>query len=222
MSDVVTELRHAWQKHGRSARQMGFWALCTYRLGHEALAVKNPVVRKAASALYGVCAFAVDLGCGVELNREAQIGPDLHLVHGWNIKIHPDSVIGARVGIMHDVTLGTNMERPGAPVIGDDVFIGAGARILGGVHIGNGARIAANSLVIGDVPAGATAVGVPARVMQYTGRPTPSSTPPPTSPPPPLAKTAERRRADRRQAQQPVETDRRQGPRRRPPSAGEH
>jgi serine O-acetyltransferase len=142
-------------------------------------------------------------------------------VHGWNIKIHPDSVIGARVGIMHDVTLGTNMERPGAPVIGDDVFIGAGARILGGVHIGNGARIAANSLVIGDVPAGATAVGVPARVMQYTGRPSPPS-PPPTSPPPPLAKTAERRRADRRQAQQPVDVDRRQGPRRRPPSAGEH
>jgi len=112
-------------------------------------------------------------------------------VHGWNIKIHPESVIGARVGIMHDVTLGTNMERPGAPVIGDDVFIGAGARIIGGVHIGNGARIAANSLVIGDVPAGATAIGVPARVMQYTGRPPPSSSPPssppssPSSPPPP-------------------------------------
>jgi len=78
-------------------------------------------------------------------------------------------VIGDRVGIMHDVTIGTNLERPGTPVIGNDVFIGTGARILGGVKIGDGARIAANSVVLTDVPAGATAIGVPARVMQYTG-----------------------------------------------------
>ena len=77
---------------------------------------------------------------------------------------------------MHDVTIGTNMDRPGVPRLGNNVFVGAGAKILGGISIGDGARIAANSLVVCDVPAGATAVGVPARVLQYTGRPVPSVT----------------------------------------------
>jgi len=71
------------------------------------------------------------------------------------------------------LTLASNMERDGAPIIGKDVYIGTGtgAVILGEVTIGDGARIAANSLVITDVPPGATAIGVPARVMKYTGRP---------------------------------------------------
>ena len=201
MGRLLSDLQSAWVKHGRSPRELGFWAVATYRLGREGMALQNPLLRKAASAAYGVCAFIVDVNSGVQLNREASIGADVHLVHGWNIKIHPASVIGARVGIMHDVTLGTNMERPGAPIIGDDVFIGAGAKILGGVRIGNGARIAANSLVIADVPPGATAVGVPARVMQYTGR-----------------ANGERRKDDRRKAAPPVDVDRRKGDRRRPPA----
>src|SRR5262249_16975207 len=69
-----------------------------------------------------------------------------------------------RVRILHNVTLGTNMG-PDVPTIGNDVFIGCGASILGKVTIGDGARIAANSLVIADVPPGATAIGVPAKVM---------------------------------------------------------
>jgi serine O-acetyltransferase len=100
---------------------------------------------------------------GVDLDRTTQVGEALHIVHGGMISIHPDAIIGDRVGIMHGVTLGTNMG-PGAPVIGDDVFIGCQASILGRVKIGNGARIAANSLVITDVPSGAVAVGVPARI----------------------------------------------------------
>jgi serine O-acetyltransferase len=65
---------------------------------------------------------------------------------------------------MHNVTLGTNMS-PEVPVIGNDVFIGCGASILGGVHVGDGARIAANSLVINDVPPGSFVAGVPAKAF---------------------------------------------------------
>jgi serine O-acetyltransferase len=89
------------------------------------------------------------------------------------VRIHPRTVIGERVGIMNDVTIGTANARDGFPVIGNDVFIGTGARILGPVKIGDGAVIAANTLVITDVPAGATIMGVPGRVLpQAKPRPT--------------------------------------------------
>jgi serine O-acetyltransferase len=68
----------------------------------------------------------------------------------------------------HQVTIGS--EKGLAPVLGDDVFVGAGAKIIGGVRVGRGTRIGANAVVISDVPDGATAVGVPAR-MVVVGRP---------------------------------------------------
>ena len=78
------------------------------------------------------------------------------------IQIHPSAEIGDRCGIMHGVTLGSDGK--GVPTIGNDVFIGCGATVLGGVKVGDNARIAANSLVISDVPSGSAAMGVPARV----------------------------------------------------------
>jgi serine acetyltransferase len=65
---------------------------------------------------------------------------------------------------MHGVTIGTNMDR-GVPVIGNDVFIGANATIIGKIRIGDGARIAANTLVLSNVPPGTVAIGVPAKIM---------------------------------------------------------
>ena len=63
------------------------------------------------------------------------------------------------------MTVGWDYRGDRRPIIGDDVFIGAGAKILGAVTIGDGARIGANAVVVCDVPAGATAVGVPARIV---------------------------------------------------------
>ena len=71
---------------------------------------------------------------------------------------------GANVKIEHQVTIGA--ERRQSPVIGDDVFIGAGAKILGSVHVGDGARIGANAVVVRDVPPHATVVGIPAKVVR--------------------------------------------------------
>src|SRR5262249_9217168 len=93
-----------------------------------------------------------------------RIGKGFHIIHTGMVSIHPDVVIGDRCGIMHNVTLGTNMGDE-VPTIGNDVFIGCGASILGKVKVGDGARIAANSLVITDVPPGAVAMGVPAKVI---------------------------------------------------------
>jgi acetyltransferase-like isoleucine patch superfamily enzyme len=95
---------------------------------------------RAHGVVYGFLFLLVELSSGIVLNREVRVGKDFHLVHSGNIKIHPDTVIGDRVGIMHDVTLGSNTERGGAPILGNDVFIGAGAKVLGNVRIGDGAR----------------------------------------------------------------------------------
>lgn len=166
----IRQLRSDFHRHGDSWKNPALWAVGTYRFGKLLDELPAGLAQRAASKLYAAMFFGVELASGITLNREAQIGEELHLVHSGNIKIHPGVVIGDRCGIMHDVTIGTNMEREGVPRIGNDVFIGAGAKLLGPIRIGDGARIAANSLVLSDVPAGATAIGVPARVLQYTGR----------------------------------------------------
>lgn len=168
---LIVELRRDYERHGSSMRNLAFWAIATYRFGRWANE-QPPPVRGVAGKVYGALSLAVEMASGILFNREATVGEDFHLVHSGNIKIHPECVIGDRVGIMHDVTLGSAAEREGAPVVGDDVFIGAGAKILGPVKIGDRARIAANSLVITDVPADTTAIGVPAKIMRFTGRTT--------------------------------------------------
>jgi serine O-acetyltransferase len=166
---VLHDLRDDFRRHGGSWRNPAFWAVATYHLGNWAERLPQPL-RGVGGKVYGALYFFVEISSGITLTREARVGRDLHLVHSGNIKVHPGTVIGDRVGIMHDVTLGTAGPRDTPPVVGNDVFIGAGAKILGPVKIGDGAWIAANSLVIQDVPPGSTAIGVPAKILRYTGR----------------------------------------------------
>lgn len=114
------------------------------------------------SKLYGLLQRIAELLTGVHLPRETKLGEGFHIIHTGRTSIHPDSVIGERCGVMHNVTIGTNMYG-GCPKIGNDVFIGCGASVLGEITIGNDVRISANSLVITDFPDGAVAMGVPAR-----------------------------------------------------------
>lgn len=167
---MFDQIRADYHRHGSSLRNLAWWALVVYRYGVWSMERRSAAARLLTSKLYGLLMLVVEITSGIVLHREIQIGADFHLVHAGNIKLHPEVIVGDRVGIMQDVTLGTTPEREGAPVLGNDVFIGAGAKLLGPITIGDGARVAANSLVISDVPAGATAVGVPARVMRYTGR----------------------------------------------------
>ncbi|HTW06358.1 MAG TPA: hypothetical protein VME46_02545 [Acidimicrobiales bacterium] len=92
-----------------------------------------------------------------------EIGTGLVISHGHNTILNAER-IGRNCWVHHEVTLGYNYGS-GLPTIGDDVFIGAGAKVLGKITIGEGARIGANAVVVHDVPPGATAVGVPARVI---------------------------------------------------------
>jgi serine O-acetyltransferase len=103
--------------------------------------------------------------CAADIPVNCRLGGGLLLVHPNGIVIHPDSVVGPNCLLMHQVTLGVGGKIPGTPMLGGHVDVGAGAKILGGVVIGDRARIGANAVVLQDVPAGATAVGVPARII---------------------------------------------------------
>ena len=102
---------------------------------------------------------------GIEIHPGAQLGRRLLIDHGMGVVIGETAVIGDNVTLYQNVTLGGVSLNPGKrhPTIEDDVVIGAGAAVLGPFTVGRGARVGANAVVLREVPAGATMVGVPAR-----------------------------------------------------------
>jgi serine O-acetyltransferase len=137
-----------------------FWALLFYRISHFLHAFGLPFVPRLLSQL-------ARLFTGIEIHPGAVIGPGFFIDHGMGAVIGETAIVGRNVTLFHGVTLGGVDDRPGRrhPWIGDGVVVGAGAKVLGPIRIGNEAKIGAQSVVLRDVPPGATAVGVPARVL---------------------------------------------------------
>jgi serine O-acetyltransferase len=102
------------------------------------------------------------------IGRGADFGPGFVLIHSNGVVINTGVRGGQNIFIEHQVTIGAEKQR--APVLGDNIFIGAGAKILGGVRIGSHVKVGANAVVTKDVPDGATVVGVPARVIKIYER----------------------------------------------------
>ena len=146
----------------------GFQALVVHRISHKLWNLKLPLVPRLLSQ---ITRFLT----GVEIHPGAKIGKAVFIDHGMGVVIGETSEIGNDVTIYHAVTLGgispsVDSERQRHekrhPTIGDNVVIGSGAQIIGPVKVGNGARIAANAVVVKDVPDDATMVGVPAKVVK--------------------------------------------------------
>lgn len=108
---------------------------------------------------------------GIMIAGVARIGPGFYICHFGGIWISNEAVIGRNVNISQDVTIGVTCrgKRQGAPVIGDNVYIGPGAKVIGRIRVGNNVAIGANSLVCRDVPDNAVVVGVPARIISMHG-----------------------------------------------------
>src|SRR5215212_4737332 len=154
----------------RSWRHRALWALLLFRFGQWSLGLKLAPLRWATGKVYGLLRIFSPIFTGVAIDRGMRVGRHFRIVHAGGIVLHPDVVFGDRCGIMHNVTVGTNMDRPGCPRIGDDVFLGTGAVVIGDIRIGDGALVAANSLVFFDVPADALAMGVPAVIYPNKSR----------------------------------------------------
>ena len=123
---------------------------------------------------------------GIEIHPGAKIGRGLVIDHGMGVVIGETSEIGDNVLLYHGVTLGGTGKDKGKrhPTVGNNVVIGAGAKVLGPIYIGSNSKIGANSVVLNNVPEGATAVGIPAKniikikeekldiieIKDYTGR----------------------------------------------------
>jgi serine O-acetyltransferase len=142
----------------------GFWALAIYRLQKSAHSARPNWAWAPARFVLRVLKKIFTLVTHMSIDYQAKIGPGMLIPHGGPIRVHGDTEIGADCCLQHVCTIGAG-RLPGGAAVGDHVWIGCHSSIIGPVTIGDGAMIAANSLVIDDVPALATAMGVPARIL---------------------------------------------------------
>lgn len=143
----------------------GFWALAVHRFGAWRYSLRALVCRKMASLVYKCLFKLVQILAGIELPCEAEVGRGCRIDHFGGIIVSGYARIGDDSVLRQGVTIGLrHVDDPVAPRIGDRVDIGAGAKLLGPITIGDDAVIGANAVVIEDVPPGALAVGVPARI----------------------------------------------------------
>ncbi|HBG8469843.1 Serine acetyltransferase [Clostridioides difficile] len=105
---------------------------------------------------------------GIEIHPGAKMGEGILIDHGMGVVIGETAEVGNRVTIYQGATLGATGKDTGKrhPTVGDDVLIGAGTKILGPLNIGSNSKIGANSVVVKDVPNGATVVGIPAKIVK--------------------------------------------------------
>jgi serine O-acetyltransferase len=151
-------------------KEQSIWAICVYRFGRRVLNRHPGVLRSIQLKMYWLMFRIVETTTGISLPLQARIGPGLRIHHFGNIFVHSHAVIGSNCTLRHGVTIGNRVMDGPVPVVEDDVEFGAFALILGGIRIGRAAKIGAMSVVLCDVPPGATAVGNPARILSRPDR----------------------------------------------------
>ena len=154
-----------WEREKKSRGNYEPWKnfLATIRR-YQQLKAGNSIAKKLLPLIVAKHRFWSAV-CGIDIPLRTQLGGGLIMTHPNGIVIHPDALIGVNCLILQQVTIGVGPVE-GTPIIGGHVDIGAGAKILGGIHIGNHVKIGANSVVLQDVPEWSTAVGIPAKIIR--------------------------------------------------------
>lgn len=167
-SNLLATIKNDWLANGRDWTKPGFRALAVYRYGVWCARIERRLLRGPLMLIYRFLFRRIRNGYGIELPHSVKVGHGVVIEHQSAIVIHGNSIIGDACIIRQGVTLGNRyMDRPyEAPILGDRVNIGAGAKLLGGIKIGADATIGANAVVLKDVTAGDTVVGIPAKSIR--------------------------------------------------------
>ena len=160
---MFENIRADYCAHGRDWGAQGFWAMLVYRFGRWRYGVRPAPLRKLFSLVYKLLYKFVQILTGIELPCEVPLGKGFVIEHSGGIVVSGFASFGDHCRIRNGVVIGlARTEEPCAPQLGDNVDVGAGAKLLGNIRIGNHVRIGANAVVVTDVPDNCIAVGVPA------------------------------------------------------------
>jgi serine O-acetyltransferase len=162
---MFDNIRADLRSHQGDWGAQGFWALVVYRFGRWRYGVRPAMLRKVCSGVYRVLFKLVQIVTGIELPCEVVVGRNFVIDHFGGIVISGYARFGDDCRIRNGVVVGLGRtDEPCAPVIGNNVDIGAGAKVLGAIRVGDNVLIGANAVVVRDVPSNSIAVGVPAVV----------------------------------------------------------
>jgi serine O-acetyltransferase len=162
---MFKDIRADLAAHNGNWGAQGFWALLVYRFGRWRYSVRPSLLRKAFSLLYKILYKMTQIVTGIELPCEVNLGKGFVIEHSGGIVVSGYASFGDNCRIRNGVVVGlSRVEEPCAPQIGNNVDIGAGAKILGNIRIGDNVLIGANAVVIRDIPSNCIAVGVPATI----------------------------------------------------------
>ena len=146
--------------------EQGLWAVGIYRFGRWVRTVKVPIVSHVLKIIAFLLFKLTEVVTGISLPASAEIGKGFYVGHFGTIILHSDVKMGENCSIGPGVVIGTRGEgKKGVPAIGNNVYIGVGAKVLGDITVGHNARIGANAVVLMNVPQDATAAGIPARIV---------------------------------------------------------
>jgi serine O-acetyltransferase len=146
--------------------EQGLWAIFVYRFGRWTRTVKIPLVGFLLRFFAFILFKWIEMSTGISIPASAEIGRGFYVGHFGGIVLHSDVKMGENCSIGPGVLIGTRgLGNKGVPVIGNNVYIGVGAKILGGITIADNVKIGANAVVVRNIPEGATAVGIPAKIL---------------------------------------------------------
>jgi serine O-acetyltransferase len=162
---MFKNIRADLRAHDGHWAAQGFWAMLIYRFGRWRYGVRPAVLRKLFSLIYKILFKFIQIITGIELPCEVTLGRNFVIDHFGGIIISGYARFGDNCRVRNGVVVGLRrVEEKVAPVIGNNVDIGAGAKVLGPIRIGNNVHIGANAVVLCDVPDDCIAIGVPAVV----------------------------------------------------------
>lgn len=160
---MFNNIRADLQAYSGDWAAQGFWAMLVYRFGRWRYTLRWGWLRKPFSLLYKILYKLAQIVTGIELPCEVQVGKGFVIDHSGGIVVSGYASFGDHCRIRSGVVIGLKrVSDPCAPRFGDNVDVGAGAKVLGNIQIGNNVIIGANAVVTQDVPDNSMAVGVPA------------------------------------------------------------